>query len=168
MPGCVRLCMHGTPAAPSDSTPTAKEAMHLAMDAAFEDAVPYVQLEHEYVGFETVRVTRLDEMIEGWLGEAVPRIALLVVCHAEIARDAISIDPRLAGLLPCTTIVYEHPDDDRVHVYHLSATKAIRDLGCAPRGSEAAVDALVELTGEYMATVWENIEANQGVIAADN
>ncbi|PSP54477.1 hypothetical protein BRC82_09840 [Halobacteriales archaeon QS_1_67_19] len=159
--------MAGKPDAPSEPLPTATDAMHLTLDLPFEDAVPYVQLEHEYVGFETVNVTRLDRMVAAVLDDDPPRTALLVVCHAEVARDALSIDPRLAGLLPCTTAVYEDPDDDRVHVHHISATKAMRDLGCAPAGTEADVEALVELTGGYMATVWDNIEANADTATAD-
>ena len=132
--------------------------MHATLDVPFEDAVLEVQLEHELAGFETVQKTRLDRMVEGVLEEDAPKTALLVVCHAEIARDALAIDPTLAGLLPCTTVVYEPEDDDRVHVHHVSATKAIRDLGCAPEGCRAEVEALVELTGEYMERVWANVE----------
>lgn len=138
--------------------PTSEEALHLTLDMDFDDAVPHVQLEHELADFETVKMTRLDEMIEGMLGEEVERTALLVVCHPEIARDALAIDHTLGGMLPCTTVVYETPDDDLVHVHHFSATKAIRDLGCGPDESDAAVDDLVELTGEYMSRVWTNIE----------
>ncbi|MFB6146875.1 MAG: DUF302 domain-containing protein [Halobacteriaceae archaeon] len=150
---------------PDDSSvprpaPTVEETLHCTLDMPFEDAVPTVQIEHELVGFETVQVTRLDQMIEGMLGDEAPPTALIVVCHPEVARDAIEIDPTLAGLLPCTTAVYERPDDDVVHVHHLSASKAIRDLGAAPAGSEAAVAALVELTGEQMAQVWENLTAH--------
>ena len=138
---------------------TADEALHTTLDMPFEDAVPFVQIEHELADFETVRVTRLDEMIEGMLGhDDVERTALIVVCHPEIAFDAIEIEPTLAGMLPCTTIVYERAGDERVHVHHVSATKAIRDLGCAPEGSDDAVDDLVEKTGELMTVVWENIE----------
>ena len=87
---------------------TADEALHTTLDMPFEDAVPFVQIEHELADFETVRVTRLDEMIEGMLGhDDVERTALIVVCHPEIAFDAIEIEPTLAGMLPCTTIVYE-------------------------------------------------------------
>ena len=148
----------------TDSTPepvaaTADEALHTTLDMPFEDAVPFVQIEHELGDFETVRVTRLDEMIEGMLGhDDVERTALIVVCHPEIAFDAVQIDPTLAGMLPCTTIVYERAGDERVHVHHVSATKAIRDLGCAPEGSDDAVEDLVEKTGELMTVVWENIE----------
>lgn len=159
--------MSDTSAPPSEPLPTAEEAMHLTLDAPFEDAVPYVQLEHEFAGFETVKLTRLDRMIEGALEEQVPRTALLVMCHAEIARDALAIDPKLAGLLPCTTIIYERPGDDLVHVHHVSATKAIRDLGCAPAGSEDAVAALVEFTGERMTAVWENVRAHAHTIRDD-
>jgi len=132
--------------------------MHATLDVPFEDAVLEVQLEHELAGFETVQKTRLDRMVEGVLEEEAPKTALLVVCHAKVARDALAIDPTLAGLLPCTTVVYEPEDDDRVHVHHVSATKAIRDLGCAPEGCRAEVEALVELTGEYMERVWANVE----------
>jgi uncharacterized protein (DUF302 family) len=145
--------------APVSPAPAADEALHTTVDMPFEDAVPFVQIEHELADFETVRVTRLDEMIEGMLGhDDVERTALIVVCHPEIARDAVRIDPTLAGMLPCTTTVYERAGDDRVHVHHVSATKAIRDLGCAPAESGDAVADLVEKTGELMAVVWENIE----------
>jgi uncharacterized protein (DUF302 family) len=139
------------------TTPTAEEAMHTTLDLPFEEAVLQVQLEHEFAGFETVQKTRLDQMVRGAFDEAAPRTALLVICHAEIARDALAIDPTLAGLLPCTTVVYE--DGDTVHVHHVSATKAIRDLGCAPAEATPEVEALVETTGEHMARVWENVEA---------
>ena len=142
-------------------------ARHLTLDVPFEDAVPYVQLEHEYVGYETVQVTRLDEMIRGQLGEDVPRTALLVVCHAELAHAALSMDPRLGGMLPCTTVVYEVEGDDRVHVHHASVAKAIRDLGLAPAGADAAVDTMVERSGELMAEVWANVEAHADVVARD-
>lgn len=142
-------------------------AMHLTLDVPFDDAVPYVQLEHEYAGYETVKVTRLDEMIKGHLDVDVPRTALLVVCHAELARAALDIDPRLGGMLPCTTVVYEEPNDDRVHVHHVSVAKAIRDLGYAPDGGETAVERLVERSGELMTGVWENIEANADIVAQD-
>ncbi|TKX87697.1 DUF302 domain-containing protein [Halorubrum sp. SS5] len=140
-------------------TPTADEALHTTLDMPFEDAVPFVQIEHELADFETVRVTRLDQMIAGMLGhDDVERTALIVVCHPEIAHDSLQIDPTLAGMLPCTTTVYERAADDRVHVHHVSATKAIRDLGCAPADSDEAVEDLVTKTGELMAVVWANIE----------
>lgn len=138
---------------------TAEEALHLTVDRQFEDVVDEVQLEHELAGFETVAVTRMDELVRGVLGEDPERTAMLVVCHAEIARDALAIDQRLAGMLPCTTVVYEDADG-LVNVYHMSATKAIRDLGCAPEGTENAVEDLVELTGDRMATVWENVRTH--------
>jgi len=145
----------------SQVTPTAEEAMHLTLDMEFEDAVPFVQLEHELADFETVKVTRLDRMIEGMLGESVERTALLVVCHPEIARDALAIDHSLGGMLPCTTVVYERKDEERVHVHHFSATKAIRDLGCAPADCQEALEELVRVTGDLMTDVWENIEAHE-------
>ncbi|MFB6105263.1 MAG: DUF302 domain-containing protein [Halobacteriaceae archaeon] len=151
----------------TEASPTAREALHCTLDADFEDAVLEVQLEHELAGFETVAVSRLDEMIEGMLDESVARTALLIVCHPVIARDALAIDPRLAGLLPCTTAIYERtdPGDDRVHVHHVSATKAIRDLGVAPAETAAAVEDLVDRTGEYVATVWENLQTHAGADA---
>lgn len=148
---------------PRTGSPTAAEALHLTLHGDFEDIVPFVQLEHEFAGFETVQVTRLDELIDGVLDEDVPKTALIVTCHAKIARDALDIDPRIAGLLPCTTVVYEREDDDAVHVHHLSATKAIRDLGVAAHADDAVVQALVDRTGTYMDDVWANIEANAAV-----
>ncbi len=139
---------------PDEQSSTAQEALHTTLDCSFEDAVDRVQLEHELAGFESVATTRLDRLVEGVLGEEVTRTALVVVCHAEVARDAVELDPALGGLLPCTTAVYER--DGEVHVHHLSATKAMRDLGCADGD---AMDALVELTGERMQRVWENVEA---------
>jgi uncharacterized protein (DUF302 family) len=146
-----------TERAPGGVSPTAEEALHTTLEMSFEDAVPFVQLEHELADFETVTVTRLDEMVEGMLGTAVERTALVVVCHPEIARDALAIDQTLAGMLPCTTVVYETPDGE-VHVHHISATKALRDLGCPPGDCDEATEQLVEKTGERMTEVWENIE----------
>ncbi|MFC3957583.1 DUF302 domain-containing protein [Halovivax cerinus] len=143
--------------AASKPAPTVEEALHTTLELPFEDAVAHVQLEHEYQGFETVALTRLDEYVEGVLGEEIRKTALIVVCHAEIAKDALEIDPQLAGLLPCTTVVWE--DDGEVHVYHASTTKAIRDLGCAPGDCGPEIEALVEMTGEVMADVWANVEA---------
>lgn len=154
------------PPSPADPAPAVQEALQLTLSAPFEDVVPYVQLEHELVGFETVSLTRLDRMIEGALGESAPRTAVLVTCHAEVARDAVTIDPRLGGFLPCTTLIYERPGDDRVHLYHVSATTALRDLGGFPADAGDAVEALVDLTGEYMAEVWANIESHAGTIDA--
>lgn len=145
-------------AAPESRAPAATESLHTTLDMDFEDAILHVQLEHELAGFETVAANRLDRMVEGMLGDEVEPTALLVVCHAEIARDALAIDPTLAGMLPCTTAVYER--DGVVHAHHVSTTKAIRDLGCAPDGCDAAVEALVDRTGEVMATVWENVETH--------
>ena len=142
---------------------TAAEALHTTLEMPFEDAVPFVQLEHELADFETVKMTRLDQMIEGMLGHEVDRTALIVVCHPEIAHDALAIDQSLAGMLPCTTAVYERPDDDVVHVHHFSVTKAIRDLGCAPADREGSVDRLVEKTGEQMTEVWASIEQHADV-----
>lgn len=141
-----------------ERSPTVEDALHTTLELSFEDAVPFVQLEHELADFETVKVTHLDRMIEGMLDVSVDRTALIVVCHPEIAHDALAIDQQLAGMLPCTTVVYEREDeDDFVDVYHLSATKAIRDLGCAPEANED-LDNLVEKTGELMEEVWTNIE----------
>lgn len=146
-----------TAPAPDEPSPATEEAMHTTLELSFEDAVPFVQLEHELAEFETVKVTRLDRMVEGMLGETVERTALIVVCHPEIAHDALAIDQSLAGMLPCTTAVYETPDGE-VHVHHISATKAIRDLGCAPGDCGDAIDGLVEKTGDRMTEVWANIE----------
>lgn len=141
---------------PTDVTPTATDALHATLDEPFEDALARVQVEHEIAGFETVTVTRLDHLIEAVLDEEFERHALLIICHAEVAQRTLEIDSALAGLLPCTTAVYERPDDDLVHVHHFSATKAMRDLGCAP--DDEAVADLVALTGDRMTEVWENIE----------
>ncbi|MFW6448177.1 MAG: DUF302 domain-containing protein [Halobacteriota archaeon] len=149
---------------PDGVAPTAREALHLRLDAPFEDAVAFVQLEHELAGFETISRTRVDRLVSEALGQEADPLALLTVCHAELARDALSIDPRLAAMLPCTTVVYDPPEDDLVHVHHLSATKAIRDLGVAPDDRAAAVDRLVEATGERMAAVWSNLEASDAVV----
>ena len=146
-----------TSPAPGERSPAAEDAMHTALEMSFEDAVPFVQLEHELAEFETVQVTRVDKMVEGMLGMAVERTALVVVCHPEVARDALAIDQSLAGMLPCTTAVYETADGT-VHVHHISATKAIRDLGCAPADAEGDLERLVGLTGDRMTEVWENIE----------
>lgn len=148
-----------------ERSPTADEALHATLDMEFELAVDNVQLEHELAGFETVKVTRLDHLVKGALEEDVRRTALVVVCHAEIARDAVEIDQAAAGLLPCTTAVYED-EDGTVHVHHLSATKAIRDLGCIPDQPEA-VEGLVADTGERMEEVWTNIERLGAESAAD-
>jgi len=143
--------------APGEQSPAAEDAMHTTLEMSFEDAVPFVQLEHELAEFETVQVTRVDQMVEGMLGMSVERTALVVVCHPEVAHDALAIDQRLAGMLPCTTAVYETADGE-VHVHHISATKAIRDLGCAPADAEEDLERVVELTGDRMTEVWENIE----------
>ncbi|MDY6764472.1 MAG: DUF302 domain-containing protein [Halobacteria archaeon] len=142
---------------PPDPSPTSQETLHATLDMDFEDAVLSVQLEHELAGFETVNVTRLDNLIKADLDEERERTALVVVCHAEIARDTIDVNPQLAGLLPCTTVVYETPEDDLVHVHHISVTKAIRDLGFDPGNPK--LENLVEKTGELMSEVWSNIES---------
>lgn len=140
-----------------DPAPAIEEALHARLDMEFQDAVDRVQLEHEIAGFETIKVTRMDRLVLGALEEEIDRACLIIMCHAEVARDALAIDRTLAGLLPCTTAVYDKPDDDLVHVHHVSATKAIRDLGAVPEKRED-VDALVEKTGEYMDVVWEQVE----------
>lgn len=147
------------------TSPAAEEALHATLDMEFDEAVDNVQLEHELAGFETVKVTRLDHMVKGALEEDVRRTALVVVCHAQIARDAVELDPAAAGLLPCTTAVYED-DEGTVHVHHVSATKAIRDLGCASADAEAVED-LVSFTGERMDEVWSNIERLAAESAGD-
>lgn len=140
------------------ASPTARDALHATVDLPFGEAVDTVQVEHEIAGFETVKVTRLDEMVKGFLEEDVERTALIVMCHAEIARDALGIDPGLSAMLPCTTAVYEVEDDDRVHVRHVSVTKGMRDLGLTPAAEDDAVEALVERTGELMDEVWRRVE----------
>ena len=141
-----------------DETATAREVLHTTVDMAFEDAVLAIQLEHELADFETINVSHLDKMIKGTLGETVSKVALIIVCHPQIAYGALKIDPEIAGMLPCTTVVYESPEDGLVHVHHVSATKAIRDLGLVSPDSEDSLDQLVKLTGEKMQVVWKNIK----------
>ena len=141
-----------------DETATAKEVLHTTVDMDFEDAVLAIQLEHELADFETINVSYLDKMIQGTLGETVSKVALIIVCHPQIAYSALKIDPEIAGMLPCTTVVYESPEDGLVHVHHVSATKAIRDLGLVSSESKDSLDQLIKLTGEKMQVVWKNIK----------
>jgi uncharacterized protein (DUF302 family) len=141
-----------------EETATAKEVLHTTVDMDFEDAVLAIQLEHELADFETINVSYLDKMIKGTLGETVSKVALIIVCHPQIAYGALKIDPEIAGMLPCTTVVYESPEDGLVHVHHVSATKAIRDLGLVSSDSKDSLDQLVKLTGEKMQVVWKNIK----------
>lgn len=143
---------------PGEPAPAVTEALHARIDEPFEDVVPFVQVEHELAGFETVAVTRLDNLVEAAMGEDLHKTALIVVCHAQIAKEALEIDPTLAGLLPCTTTVYQEAPGEPVQVHHTSTTKAIRDLGCA-HDARPEVEALVELTGEVMDEAWKNIAA---------
>ena len=76
----------------------------------------------------------------------------------EFEAYRLKIDPEIAGMLPCTTVVYESPEDGLVHVHHVSATKAIRDLGLVSSDSKDSLDQLVKLTGEKMQVVWKNIK----------
>ena len=140
-----------------DKTATAKEVLHTTVTMPFEDAVIAIQLEHELADFETINVSYLDEMIQNTLGKNVPRVALIIVCHPQIAYSALKIDPEIAGMLACTTVVYESSEDGMVHVHHVSAAKAIRDLGLVPPESKESLDQLVALTGEKMQVVWQNI-----------
>lgn len=135
---------------------TADDVLHTMLDMEFRDAVDNVQIEHEIGGFETVAVTRLDQMVEEILGMEVDKTALIVVCHAEIAHSTLEIDPGLTGMLPCTTAVYEV--DGEVHVQHVSVTKALRELGFTPEGMEEEIDELVDLTGDRVRKVWSNVE----------
>lgn len=137
--------------------PTVEETLHTTLDMPFDEAVDAVQLEHELAGFESVATTRLDHLVKGALEEDVDRTALVVVCHAEVARDALDADKGLASMLPCTTAVYERPDEDHVHARHVSVTKAMRDLGFSV--DDDAMDDLVDLTGSVMDEVWTNVEA---------
>ncbi len=139
---------------------TATSALHTTIDMPFEDAVIAVQLEHELADFETINVSYLDKMIQGTIGEKVSKVALIIVCHPQIAYHTLKIDPAIAGMLPCTTVVYESPLDNSVHVHHVSSTKAIRDLGLVSSDSESSLDDLVELTSEKMKIVWNNILAH--------
>ena len=141
-----------------EETATAKEELHTTVDMDFEDAVLAIQLEHELADFETINVSYRDKMIKGTLGETVSKVALIIVCHPQIAYGALKIDPEIAGMLPCTTVVYESPEDGLVHVHHVSATKAIRDLGLVSSDSKDSLDQLVKLTGEKMQVVWKNIK----------
>ena len=141
------------------SSSTAESMLETTVPGPFEDAVLRVQIEHEMAGFETVQVTRLDQLVDGVLDESVPRTALVIVCHAEIARDAVDIDPSLGGMLPCTTVVYERPGDDAIYARHYSATRAIRDLGVGPDEATGAIEDLVSLTGDRMDRVWDGIES---------
>ena len=143
-----------------DETATAKEVLHTTVDMDFEDAVLAIQLEHELADFETINVSYLDKMIKGTLGETVSKVALIIVCHPQIAYGALKIDPEIAGMLPCTTVVYESPEDGLVHVHHVSATKAIRDLGLVSSESKDSLDQLIKLTGEKMQVVWKNIQTH--------
>ncbi|MFB6152895.1 MAG: DUF302 domain-containing protein [Halodesulfurarchaeum sp.] len=144
-----------------ETVPTVSETSHITVredfGGTFEDLVLEVQLEHELGGFETIATTRLDELVAGVLEEEITRTALILVCHAEIARDAVEITPLAAGLFPCTTLIYEDAGDGRWHVYHASATKATRDLGFFPDFGEA-VDDLVATTEERMGAVWDELE----------
>ena len=145
--------------------PTAREAKRLRVsedyEDSFDDLVLEVQLEHELAGFETIATTRIDQLIAGQLGEDVGRTAMVLVCHAEIARDALDIDQEAAGLFPCTTLVYESEADGQWYIYHASATKATRDLGFYPADADAVAD-LVELTGDRMESVWAELESRFG------
>ena len=102
--------MSDTGERPSPS-PAIEEALHAELDMDFQDAVDAVQLEHEIAGFETITVTRMDRLVLGVLEEEIERACLIIMCHAEVARDALALDRSLAGLLPCTTAcdAYQYP-----------------------------------------------------------
>jgi uncharacterized protein (DUF302 family) len=150
-----------TESADAGRAATMEDALHATLDMPFDEAVDSVQLEHELAGFETIKTTRMDRLVKGALEEDVERAALIVMCHAEVARDALEIDRTLAAMLPCTTAVYEVPGDERVHVRHVSVTKAMRDLGAVPDEADA-LDDLIELTGDRMTEVWSHVEALAG------
>ncbi len=142
---------------PTGPSPTISEALHAKLDMPFDEAVDRVQLEHEIAGFETIATTRLDRFVEGVLEvEDVERASLIVICHAQIAHDALELDRKLIGMLPCTTVVYEVPDDEYVHAHHVSVTKAMRDLGCEVDAE--ALDEIIEFTGDRMTEVWSHVE----------
>ena len=145
--------------------PTVERSKELTVredyDESFDDLVLEVQLEHELAGFETIATPRIDKQIEGQLGEEVTKTAMILVCHAEIGKEAIEMDPRVAGLFPCTTVVYEDADDGSWNVYHASAMQATKDLSIFP-DDEATMQTLVEMTEERMGPVWEEIEARFG------
>lgn len=149
----------------TEPAPTVANVKHVAVtpayDGSFEDLVMAVQLEHELAGFETIATPRIDKQIQGQLGEEVTRTAMILVCHAEIGKEAIDLSPTVAGLFPCTTVVYEDADDGEWHIHHASAIQATRDLDFFPKSREE-MDHLVEMTEERMGEVWAEVESRFG------
>lgn len=148
-----------------ETAPTVATAKEITVRSdyteSFDDLVLEVQLEHELAGFETIATPRIDKQIEGQLGESVTRTAMILVCHAEIGKEAIDLSPQVAGLFPCTTVVYESPEDGSWHIYHASAMQATADLGFFPDAT-AEMDTLVSMTEERMETVWAELETRFG------
>ncbi|MFB6132348.1 MAG: hypothetical protein ABEJ44_02945 [Halanaeroarchaeum sp.] len=62
--------------------------------------------------------------------------------------------------------MYERERDDVVHVHHLSATKAIRDVGVASLPVDAVVHVLGDMRGDRV-DVWSTIGTN-ATLASDS
>jgi uncharacterized protein (DUF302 family) len=81
--------------------------MKIRVQKPYEDALIATKHALEKEGFGVIFETNVREMFQEKLGVQFPHYTLLGVCKADIAHQALTIDPDLGVLLPCTVAVYE-------------------------------------------------------------
>jgi len=128
----------------------------IELEMSHEEAIEHVRDVCEDAGFGIPVEFSPSDMLNEKVDADRDPYYVLGACNPAVADKALDVTKSIGGLFPCNMIVWE-AEPGRQVVYHVSIMKIARLLGMAPDDEEW--QAIVDETGEYVATVFEELEA---------
>lgn len=80
--------------------------LHIVVEGHYQTAIEQVVLALRAAGFEIAAEINLEEILESHI----PPYRIIVVCHPELTRRALLINPEIGVLLPCNVAVSQLDD----------------------------------------------------------
>jgi uncharacterized protein (DUF302 family) len=95
----------------------------------FDDAVAATRDALAGQGFGIITEIDMQATMRTKLGAEYPPMLILGACNPRFAHDAMSVEPRVATLLPCNVVVRQH--DDGVEVSTVDPQVLVQATGSA-------------------------------------
>lgn len=85
--------------------------LHVLMNGQYQTAVEQVALALRATGFEIAAEIMLEQILEKKADSSISPYEILVVCHPDLTRRALLIEPKIGALLLCNVSVSQMPGD---------------------------------------------------------
>lgn len=126
-----------------------KYVQTIELHEPFADACLRVEAAFKEQGFGVLTTIDVDEVLQEKLNKAMPSYRIYGVCNPVLADRALTADPEVGVMLPCSVVVRAHAKE--ATAVSILSPAVIREMGPLPEVEQVMADAVTRISAAVAA-----------------